>query len=159
MHAEPFTYRKAPELATGKPGRYRVAIVGAGPVGLCMAIDLAQHGIDTVLLDEDDKASEGSRAICFAKRTLEILDRLGVGQRAVDKGVVWNVGKLFFRDRQLYQFDLLPESGHKRPAFINLQQYYLEEFLVERLLRTGRVDLRWRSRVIAVAPRGGGRRR
>ena len=98
----------------------------SGPVGLCMAIDLAQHGIDTLLLDEDDKASEGSRAICFAKRTLEILDRLGVGQRAVDKGVVWNVGKVFFRDRQLYQFDLLPESGHKRPAFINLQQYYLE---------------------------------
>ena len=147
MHPEPFTYRKAPELATGKPGRYRVVIVGAGPVGLCMAIDLAQHGIDTLLLDEDDKASEGSRAICFAKRTLEILDRLGVGQRAVDKGVVWNVGKVFFRDRQLYQFDLLPESGHKRPAFINLQQYYLEEFLVDRLLRTGRVDLRWRNRV------------
>ena len=156
MDAEPFTYRKAPELVTGKPGRYRVAIVGAGPVGLCMAIGLAQHGIETVLLDEDDKASEGSRAICFAKRTLEILDRLGVGQRAVDKGVVWNVGKLFFRDRQLYQFDLLPESGHKRPAFINLQQYYLEGFLVERLLRTGRVDLRWRSRVIAATPRAEG---
>ena len=154
MHSEFFTYRKAPELATGKPGRYRVAIVGAGPVGLCMAIDLALHGIDTVLLDEDDKASEGSRAICFAKRTLEILDRLGVGQRVVDKGVVWNVGKVFLRDRQLYQFDLLPESGHKRPAFINLQQYYLEEFLIERLLRTGRVDLRWRNRVSALAPRG-----
>jgi 3-(3-hydroxy-phenyl)propionate hydroxylase len=153
VHAELFTYRKAPELATGEPGRYRVAIVGAGPVGLCMAIDLAQHGIDTVLLDEDDKASEGSRAICFAKRTLEILDRLGVGQRSVDKGVVWNVGKVFLHDRRLYQFDLLPESGHKRPAFINLQQYYLEEFLVERLLHTGRVDLRWRNRVAAVAPR------
>jgi 3-(3-hydroxy-phenyl)propionate hydroxylase len=156
MRAELFTYRKAPELATGKPGRCRVAIVGAGPVGLCMAIDLAQHGVDTVLLDEDNKASEGSRAICFAKRTLEILDRLGVGQRAVDKGVVWNVGKVFLNDRQLYQFDLLPESGHKRPAFINLQQYYLEEFLVERLLATGRVDLRWRNRVSAVAPRTDG---
>jgi 3-(3-hydroxy-phenyl)propionate hydroxylase len=121
-----------------------------------MAIDLAGHGIDTVLLDEDDKASEGSRAICFAKRTLEILDRLGVGERAVDKGVVWNVGKVFLNNRQLYQFDLLPESGHKRPAFINLQQYYLEEFLIERLQRTGRVDLRWRNRVSTVAPRADG---
>jgi 3-(3-hydroxy-phenyl)propionate hydroxylase len=156
VHPEAFSYRKAPELATGKPGRYRAAIVGAGPVGLCMAIDLAQHGIGTVLLDEDDKASEGSRAICFAKRTLEILDRLGVGQRCVDKGVVWNVGKVFLRDRQLYDFHLLPEPGHKRPAFINLQQYYLEQFLVERLLHTGRVDLRWRSRVSAIAPRTDG---
>jgi len=156
MHTELFAYRKAPELVTGRPGRCRVAIVGAGPVGLCMAIDLAGHGIDTVLLDEDNKASEGSRAICFAKRTLEILDRLGVGERAVDKGVVWNVGKVFLNDRQLYQFDLLPESGHKRPAFINLQQYYLEEFLIERLRRTGRVDLRWRNRVSTVAPRADG---
>jgi 3-(3-hydroxy-phenyl)propionate hydroxylase len=146
-----FAYRKPQELIAGKPGRYRVVIVGAGPVGLCMAIDLAQHGIDSVLLDEDDKASEGSRAICFAKRTLEILDRLGVGQRAVDKGVVWNVGKVFLRERLLYQFDLLPESGHKRPAFINLQQYYLEQFLVERLHESGRVDLRWRNRATGVS--------
>ena len=154
MPAEPFTYRKPPELATGQPSCCPVVIVGAGPVGLCVALDLAQQGIDALLLDEDDKASEGSRAICFAKRTLEILDRLGVGQRCVDKGVVWNVGKVFLRDRQLYEFDLQPESGHKRPAFINLQQYYLEQFLVERLADTGRIDLRWRNRVSAVAPRG-----
>jgi 3-(3-hydroxy-phenyl)propionate hydroxylase len=154
MRTDLFTYKKPPELASGSPGRYRVAIAGAGPVGLCMAIDLAQHGIDTVLLDEDDKASEGSRAICFAKRTLEILDRLGVGQAAVDKGVVWNLGKVFLRDRLLYQFDLLPESGHKRPAFINLQQYYLEAFLLEHLLKSGRVDLRWRNRVTDVVQRG-----
>lgn len=156
VHTDLFTYRKAPELANGKAGRCRVAIVGAGPVGLCLAVDLAQHGIETVLLDEDDKTSEGSRAICFAKRTLEILDRLGIGERCVDKGVVWNVGKVFFHDHQLYEFHLLPESGHKRPAFINLQQYYLEQFLIERLLQTGRVDLRWRSRVVAVASRPDG---
>ena len=42
------------------------------------------------------------------------------------------VGKVFQRDELLYAFDLLPEDGHKMPAFINLQQYYLEHFLVER---------------------------
>src|SRR5215470_13919182 len=120
-----------PELASGQPGHYRVTVVGAGPVGLSIALDLAQHGIDTLVLDEDDTAAEGSRAICFAQRTLEILDRLGVGQRCVDKGVVWDVGKVFLRDRQLYEFHLQPESGYKRPAFINLKQYYLEQFLVK----------------------------
>ncbi len=148
-------YRKAPELDGHAAPRYRVAIVGAGPVGLCMAIDLARHGVECVLIDEDDKTSEGSRAICFAKRSLEILDRLGVGQRAVDKGVVWNVGKVFLRERLLYQFDLLPESGHKRPAFINLQQYHLEQFLIERLEQT-RVDVRWRSRVTGVTAHANG---
>ena len=156
MDPEPFIYRKPPELATNQSRRYRVAIVGAGPVGLCMALDLAQHGSEVLLLDEDDKAAEGSRAICFAKRTLEILDRLGVGQRCVDKGVVWNVGKVFLRDRQLYEFHLQPEPGHKRPAFINLQQYYLEAFLAAKLAETGRADLRWRNRVTAVAPRPDG---
>ena len=41
-------------------------------------------------------------------------------------------GACSFADEQVYQFDLLPEPGHRRPAFINLQQYYVEQFLVER---------------------------
>jgi 3-(3-hydroxy-phenyl)propionate hydroxylase len=147
-----FTYRAAPELTSGQPGRYRAMVVGAGPVGLCAAIDLALHGIDCVLVDEEAALSEGSRAICFSKRTLEILDRLGCSDKAVATGVVWNRGKVFLHDRLLYAFDLLPETGHKYPAFINLQQYHLEQFLIERLLETGRVDTRWRNRVSGVIP-------
>ncbi|HTS55019.1 MAG TPA: FAD-dependent oxidoreductase [Burkholderiales bacterium] len=154
MGANLFTYHRAPELSSGRPGDYPVIVVGAGPVGLCAAIDLALHGIDCVLMDEEAALSEGSRAICFSKRTLEILDRLGCAERAVAKGVVWNLGKVYLRDKLLYSFDLLPESGHKYPAFINLQQYFLEQFLVERLLETGRVDARWRNRVIDVQPQG-----
>ena len=50
----------------------------------------------------------------------------------VDKGVSWNVGKVFFQDELVYRFNLLPEAGHERPAFINLQQYYVEGYLCER---------------------------
>jgi 3-(3-hydroxy-phenyl)propionate hydroxylase len=144
-------YSRAPELDGARRDRRPVVVVGAGPVGLAAAIDLAQHGIPVLLLDEDSKLSEGSRAICFAKRTLEILDRLGVGQRCVDRGVVWNVGKVFLREALLYQFDLLPESGHRRPAFINLQQYYLEQYLIDRLAQLPLIEGRWSSRVVAVA--------
>jgi 3-(3-hydroxy-phenyl)propionate hydroxylase len=146
-----FEFRTPPELTGQTRSRYPVVIVGAGPVGLAAAIDLGLRGVRTLLIDEDSKLSEGSRAICFAKRTLEILDRLGCGDRAVEKGVVWNVGKVFFHDRRLYQFDLLPEAGHKRPAFINLQQFYLERYLIERMLETGHVEARWRSKAVAVA--------
>ena len=97
-------------------------------MGLAAAIDLAQQGVSVVLLDDDDTLSTGSRAICFAKRTLEIFDRIGCGERFVDKGVSWHVGKVFLQDEQLYAFDLLPEEGHARPAFINLQQYYVEGY-------------------------------
>lgn len=140
-----------PELAGGAGRRWPVAIVGAGPVGLAAAIDLALHGIPTVVLDDNDVVSTGSRAICWSKRTLEILDRLGVGDRMVDKGVTWKVGRLFHSDREVYSFDLLPEPGHRRPAFINLQQYYVEEYLIDRARDfPDLIELRWKSRVTGV---------
>ncbi|HET7493188.1 MAG TPA: FAD-dependent oxidoreductase [Bradyrhizobium sp.] len=132
---------------------YPVVVVGAGPVGLSLAIDLAQRGQRVVLLDDADRIGEGSRAICFSKRSLEFWDRLGIGQRMVDKGVVWSVGKIFHGASLLYQFDLLPEQGHKRPAFINLQQFYAESYLVDRVRELARIDLRWRNKVTGLEQR------
>ncbi|TIP54603.1 MAG: FAD-dependent oxidoreductase, partial [Mesorhizobium sp.] len=121
-----FGYVPPPELSSRPaPSRYPVVIVGAGPIGLAMAIDLAVRGIGSVVLDDNDVVSVGSRAICWAKRTLEIFDRLGVGERIVAKGVTWKIGRVFHGDREIYKFDLLPEDGHKMPAFVNLQQYYV----------------------------------
>ncbi len=139
--------------ASGQPVRRPVVVVGAGPVGLALAVDLAQRGVAVVLLDSDDRVSTGSRAICFAKRTLEIFDRLGVGERMVAKGVSWNTGRVFFRDAQLYAFDLQPEPGHERPAFINLQQYYVEAFLADRAAMLPAIDLRWRHTVTGIEVR------
>ncbi|MDR9836038.1 FAD-dependent oxidoreductase [Herbaspirillum huttiense] len=128
-----------------------VVVIGAGPVGLVTAIDLARQGIRVVLVDDDDTLSTGSRAICFAKRTLDIFDRIGCGQRMVDKGVGWNRGKVFLREEAIYEFDLLPECGHARPAFINLQQYYVEGYLLEQARQHSLIELRWKSRVSAIA--------
>ncbi|MFY8095326.1 MAG: FAD-dependent oxidoreductase [Niveispirillum sp.] len=152
-----FATRTAPELSGTAPSRYAVAIVGAGPVGLSAAIDLALHGVASVVLDDNDVVSVGSRAICWAKRTLEIFDRLGVGQRMVDKGVTWKVGRLFHGDREVYAFDLLPDDGHRMPAFINLQQYHVEQYLVDRCHDfPDLIDLRWKNKVTAVARRADG---
>ena len=104
-------------------------IVGAGPVGLVAALDLARRGHRSVVIDKKSSLSDGSRAICWSKRTLEIMDRLGVAQALLEKGVTWRTGKVFLDTRQIYEFDLLPESGHRMPAFINLQQYFFEHYL------------------------------
>jgi 3-(3-hydroxy-phenyl)propionate hydroxylase len=150
-----FGYRRHPDQdrtganAAGHP----VVVVGAGPVGLSLAIDLAQRGQSVVLLDDADRIGEGSRAICFSKRSLEYWDRLGTGQRMVDKGVVWSVGKIFHGASQLYQFNLLPEQGHKRPAFINLQQFHAEAYLVDRVGELAAIDLRWCNKVTGLEPR------
>ncbi|RZJ13185.1 MAG: FAD-dependent oxidoreductase [Acidovorax sp.] len=156
VQALEFGYVRSPDQDSTTPAAHPVVIVGAGPVGLSLAIDLAQRGQRVVVLDNDHKLSTGSRAICFAKRTLEIWDRLGVGQRMVDKGVSWNVGKVFLQDEQLYEFNLLPEPGHERPAFINLQQYYAEAYLVERALQLPGIDIRWHNQVTAVEQHGDG---
>jgi len=147
-----YAYRRPTELdAPGHTPRHPVLVVGAGPVGLAAAIDLAQHGLQVVLLDDDDSVSVGSRGLCYAKRTLEILDRLGCGQPVVDKGVTWNVGRTFHREDEVFSFNLLPDPDHRRPGMVNLQQYYLEQYLVERALALPGIDLRWKNRVTSVA--------
>ncbi len=128
-----YTYQRSTDQDRSTPARHPVVVVGAGPVGLCAAIDLALNDIPVVVIDDNDTVSWGSRAICFAKRPLEILDRMGCGNAFVDKGVTWNTGKVFFDEHEVYKFNLLAESGHNRPAFINLQQYYFEEYLYNRL--------------------------
>ncbi len=146
-----FTYAPPRELSAGGELRVPVAIVGAGPVGIACAIDLALQGIEAVVLDDNDTVSTGSRAICYAKRTLEVLDRLGCADTVAGRGVCWNVGKVFHRDRLAYQFDLLPEGGHKHPAFVNLQQYHLEEAMLQRLAAVGG-EVRWKNRVAGAVP-------
>ncbi len=151
-----FGYRRSPDQDRASPARHSVIVVGAGPVGLCTAIDLAQRGVPVVLLDDADRIGEGSRGICYAKRTLEILDRLGVGQPCLARGVTWKLGKVFQRNELLYAFDLLPEDGHKMPAFINLQQYYLEHALVERAAELPNLEIRWRNKVSGLKRRNDG---
>ncbi|NNE24815.1 MAG: FAD-dependent oxidoreductase [Rhizobiales bacterium] len=158
---KPFDYVTPPELLPGRaaPAHYPVVIVGAGPIGLAMAIDLALQDIPSVVLDDNNVVSVGSRAICWAKRTLEIFDRLGVGERMVDKGITWKVGRLFHGETEVYSFDLLPEDGHKMPAFINLQQYYVEQYLVERCREFPElIELRFKNKVVKVAQDDGGAR-
>jgi 3-(3-hydroxy-phenyl)propionate hydroxylase len=131
--------------------RHPVVIVGGGPVGLALALDLGQKGTPALVLDDHDGAGLGSKAICFAKRTLDIASRLGAAQPMVDKGIVWNVGRVFHGDGQLFSFDLQPEDGHRNPAFINLQQPDFEQYLVD-TIRSAQsngapIEIRGRNRV------------
>jgi len=146
-----YAYRRSADQ-DGGAAHHPIVVVGAGPVGLTAAADLAMRDAPVVLLDEDHTVSVGSRAICWAKRTLEIFDRLGCGEPIVRKGVSWNVGKVFHRDGLVFQFDLLPEPGHHRPAFVNLQQYTVEDCLVERVTALPSADVRWLNKVVGVTP-------
>ena len=149
-----YPYQRSADQDRGEAVRHPVVIVGAGPVGIALALDLGLQGIPVLILDDHEGIGTGSRAICFAKRSLEIAERYGCGKPMLDKGVVWNVGKVFHRDDKVFEFNLLPEAGHKYPAFINLQQPYFEKFLFDRLqdvqAKGAPVVLRGRNRVDAI---------
>jgi 3-(3-hydroxy-phenyl)propionate hydroxylase len=151
-----YGYRRSPDQDRSTPAHHPVIVVGAGPVGMTLALDLASRGLRPVLVDDADRIGEGSRGICWSKRTLEIFDRLGVADRMLEKGVVWQKGRVFLADREVYEFDLLPEGGHKMPAFINLQQYYVEQELAAAIEQNEAIDLRWRNRITSLEPRQDG---
>jgi len=146
-----YPYERSADQDAETPVRHPVVIMGGGPIGVATALDLGLQGIPVVVLDDHEGIGMGSRAICFAKRCLEIADRYGCGQPMLDKGVVWNLGKVFHDDRKVFEFNLLPEQGHKFPAFINLQQPYFERFLVERVREAqaagAPIELRGKNRV------------
>lgn len=147
-----FPYVQPPEIVEKRSGHYPVVVVGAGPVGLSAAIDLASQGHAMVVLDNDDTVSIGSRGVCYAKRALEVLDRMGCGEDFVDKGVSWNVGRTFFREDEVFNFNLRPQDDHNRPGMINLQQYYLEEYLLKRARELPNLEIRFKNNVMSVNP-------
>lgn len=149
-----YPYQRSVDQDAHVPARHPVVVVGGGPIGVAMALDLGLQGVPVVVLDDHEGVGQGSRAICFSKRALEIAHRYGCGQPMLDKGVVWNLGKVFHRDRMVYEFNLLPEQGHRYPAFINLQQPHFERFLVERLNdareKGAPIEIRGKNRVDSI---------
>ena len=101
-----YDYRQSEEQISGQVIRHPVVIIGAGPIGMTQALDLAERGIASVILDDNNTVSIGSRAVCYAKRPLEIWDRLGLGEDYAKRGIQWQVGKVFFGDALAYSFDL-----------------------------------------------------
>ncbi len=144
-----YPYKAPTDLKAVPPLRKPLIVIGAGPVGLAAAVDARLQGLDVLVLDDDKTVSVGSRAVCYAKRSLEILDRLGIADQACGLGVSWNIGRTFLEEDEVYQFNLVPDAGHKRPGMINLQQYHIEEMLIARALELG-ADIRWQHKVTAV---------
>ena len=126
----------------------QVAVVGAGPIGMTLAGRIAQRGLSVVLLEQHPShTGEGSKALCMQRETLEIWARLGIGQRVAERGVQWDLGRTYFRDRELFSFRLPSSQGDHFPPFVNINQTEVEELLLGRLGELPGVDLRWSHRV------------
>ncbi|MDM0078315.1 FAD-dependent monooxygenase [Variovorax sp. J2P1-59] len=138
-----------PPLEEGvEPGRHPVVIAGGGPVGMSLALGLANHGVRCVILEADDTVCVGSRAACISRRSLEIIERLGALPAFLAKGLPWTGGRSFYKTDEVFRFEMPHDAQQKLPPMINLEQYYIEQYLLDEIFRRneatpGLIDIRW----------------
>lgn len=134
-----------PPLDKGKEAqRHKVVIAGGGPVGLAAALALAKYGIPSLVIEADTTVCKGSRAICLSRRSLEILDRLGALAPFLGKGLGWTAGRSFYRTNEILRFEMPHGAEQRLMPMTNLQQYYVEQFLVDAAeAQRGMIDIRW----------------
>jgi 3-(3-hydroxy-phenyl)propionate hydroxylase len=133
------------------PHCHSVAIVGGGIVGLASALGLASHGVRCVVLEADDTVCVGSRAICVSRRSLEIIARFGALEAFLAKGLPWMGGRSFYRNDEVLHFLMPHDENQRLPPMLNIQQYYIEQFLLAAAQRSGLIEVRWQSRVQHIA--------
>jgi 3-(3-hydroxy-phenyl)propionate hydroxylase len=139
-----------------EPGRHRVVIAGGGPVGMSLALGLANHGLRSVVLEADDTVCVGSRAACVSRRSLEIIERLGALPAFLAKGLPWTGGRSFYKTDEVFRFEMPHDERQKLPPMINLEQYYIEQYLLDEIVRRneatpGSIDLRWGTELAGFA--------
>lgn len=127
-----------------------VFIVGAGPTGMTAALDLAHYQIPSIVLDEEHTLSEGSRAIAFHHTALAVWEKLGAGEAILQKGIPWTRRHTYFRNKELFTQDFTTPIEGMLPRFINIQQYYVERYLLDQIEGSSLVDLRWDHKVTGI---------
>ena len=131
----------------GAHTRHPVVIVGAGPVGMTAALSLARHGVRSVLIEKKATFNDGSRAICLARASFQILEQLGAVAPFLAKALGWTKGRSYFRGTEILEFEM-PHPGHEKylPMY-NLQQQYIEQYLHDACAASPLIEMRWQSEV------------
>ena len=144
-----FDFVRPPEMEGGAQHN-AVVVIGAGPVGISAALDLARHGVAVVVVDDKATFNDGSRAICIARHSLEGLQQLGLDHRFTAKGLGWTHGTSYFRSQPVFRLEMPHSVDERFPPMLNLQQQYIEQYLVEHARAQPLIELRWQSQVLDV---------
>ena len=146
-----------PWLASRHPAqkRQQVVIVGSGPSGMVTALELARHGVASVVLSAELQFSQGSRAICFTRRSMEILQQVGVAERMTEGGLPWRFGNSFYRGQRVFRMEAPHDPDDRFFPIINVQQQYMEEYLHDACQANPLIELRWGNQVVQVEQQDG----
>jgi len=144
-----FRYRvhdAAPARASDAP----VIVVGAGPIGLVAALGLAQQGVPCAVVTAERQVSEGSRAIVFTRRSMEILQQAGVADAVVARGLAWRHGNSIYRGQRVFRMEAPWSEDDRFAPMTNLQQPWLEQMLLDAIARQPLVEMRWGHKLTAL---------
>jgi 3-(3-hydroxy-phenyl)propionate hydroxylase len=139
----------------GPQQRQQVVIVGSGPAGMVLALELARHGVPSVILTSELQVSQGSRAIVFTRRSMEILQQVGVADRMTQHGLPWRFGNSFYRGQRVFRMEAPHDADDRFFPMLNIQQQYMEEYLLDACEASGLIELRWGNKVTHVAQENG----
>jgi 3-(3-hydroxy-phenyl)propionate hydroxylase len=146
-----FTPRRYPYRGLDS-AEHEVIVAGAGPVGLAVALGLARRGIKVTVLEAGNSVGFGSRAICLSRHTLEVLDRLGVGEAVAGRALPWTTGRSYFRDVEVLEFHMPHAAGDPHPPMVNISQSEAGQVLADAALREPNLTIAWYHEVLFVSP-------
>ncbi len=129
-----------------------VLVVGAGPTGLMMALQLARRGVPVQIIDRHPGPSQQTRALGVQARTLEIYAQLGIAEQAVALGRVAAGANLWARGRLITRIPLgdIGRDISPFPYLLILGQDDNEKLLGAALARLG-VTVQWNTELVALA--------
>ena len=113
-----------------------VLVVGAGPTGLTLAIQLLSRGVRTRLIDKDPGLPKLSRAIGIQPRTMETLDMMGLADQLLEIGHRGNRTSVYVGGRRRAGIDMTCADSDYA-YILHLPQDRTEEVLRSRLTELG----------------------
>ncbi|MBC7857269.1 MAG: FAD-dependent monooxygenase [Burkholderiaceae bacterium] len=136
--------------AHARQKRKRVVIAGSGPAGMVAALELARLGVPSVIVTSELQVSQGSRAIVFTRRSMEILQQVGVADQMTENGLPWRFGNSYYRGQRVFRMEAPHDADDRFFPMINIQQQYMEQYLLEACEANPLIDFRWGNKVVKV---------
>lgn len=150
-----YPFEMPPEMR-GQRGCHPVVVIGAGPVGLSLALGLARSGIEVVVLERGDQVSDGSRAISMDAMSMNFVDQLGLGDAVAAYSISCDANLVYCGDMLVMRQDYGRARGEKHSPYTVLQQCWLEQFLLDALCALPEAEVRWQSEVVDLSQDDGG---